>query len=707
MKEITLILLSFLLAAFDLGATSTLDAASKVYLAQHSRAAARRAPATGNQVFQAFVSVDDDSTVIALRKQGVKVHAAFNGFVVADVTAQSLATVTAQNGVRHISLARHLELCNDIARTLSRVGPLHETVSQVVPLMGKDVIVGMIDTGIDFNHLNLCDENGRTRVRAVYLPMDSTGIAPVVKGDTLPGSCYETPGQIALLTTDYPGSSHGTHTTGTAAGSCRDNGWYGVAPEADLVLCGIPAPELTDANIVDGVAYIFDYADRVGKPCVINMSIGSNGGPNDGTSFLCRAFDEMTGPSRICIVAAGNDGSAPICLHATIEGVGDTVTTLLRNQWGGLQRKGFVSTWSDDVRHHRTRLVIINRATGVMEYASPFLGQLPEDSVFSINSEDDMEFARYYDGEVLFANAMEPGYDNDGQLVEFGRYHSYWHLDATSVQAGHLLGLQYVADERVDLTGWTTRECYFYTFGLDGMTGGDTSGSISDMATTDNVISVGAYCSRDNYMDKTGSIVEVNNCYPGDIAYFSSYGPDENGVTRPDICAPGMILMSSASRYDTISNQQQWPASLIKDGMEYPYYANQGTSMSAPVVTGAIALMLQVNPMLGPQEVRESLRRSAYTDAPVHQGNPEQWGSGKLDAAAALRDVLDSSFLRGDVNNDKEVGIADIMALTGIILDGMSGYDAGTLLRADVNRDCEIQIADINALIDLILNKRL
>ena len=363
-----------------------------------------------------------------------------------------------------------------------------------------------------------------------------------------------------------------------------------------------------------------------------------------------------------------------------------------------------MSTWSDGRQPHCSRLVIINRATGALEYASPFLAALPEDSVYCINSEDDSDFAQFYDGEVLFANALEPVYGSDGQLIEDGRFHAFWELDATSVKAGHLLGMQYLADEPVLLSGWTTRECYFYTFGIDGVTGGTSAGSISDMATTDSVISVGAYCSRDSYMDKTGSIVSFSNCNPGDMAYFSSFGPDERGVTRPDICAPGMVLMSSANRYDTIANRQQWPASVMVAGEEYPYCANQGTSMSSPVVTGAIALMLQIDPTLGPAAVREALRRSAMVDDFVSNGNLAQWGCGKLDAAAAVQDVVDHSFLPGDVNNDKEVGIADVMALIGIILDGLSGHDAATLMRADVNRDSEIQIADINVLIDLILN---
>ena len=705
MRNCALILLSLLLCAVDIWAvTPRLSAASRVALARQSSRAGRCAPVAGyGEHYQAFISVSDDSAIAELRQQGVKVNAVFDGFVAVDIPAEALTAVTTLDGVRHVSLARHLQLCNDTARYLSNVDILHTSSERVVPLLGTGVLVGMIDVGIDFNHINLCDSEGRSRVRAVYMPMDTSGEPPVVYGDTLPGSCYETPEQIALLTTDYELSSHGTHTTGTAAGSYRGNGCYGVAPDADIVVCGIPSPDLTDVNIANGVNYIFDYADRVGKPCVINMSLGSNGGPNDGSSFLCRAFQEMSGPGRICVVSAGNDGAAPICLHAGISGEGDTLTTLLRNAWGGLERKGFVCMWSDGLQQHRSRLVIINRATGALEYASPFLGFLPEDSVYSVNSDNDPDFARYYNGEVLFANGLEPGFDVSGNLMEEHRYLSYWLLDATSVQAGHLLGMQYVADEQVNLAGWTDKNCYFYTFGISGVTGGESAGSISDLATTDSVISVGAYCSRASYIDKAGNTVNITNCYPGEIAYFSSYGPDEHGIGRPDICAPGMSLLSSASRHDTVADRSRWPAPVILNDVEYPYYINQGTSMSAPVVTGAVALMLQFNPALGPSAVREVLQRTSIVDSFVNNGNTGRWGSGKLDAAAAVDAVIRDAFLPGDVNNDGEVGVADVMTLIDIILADGAGYDAVTLLRADVNQDCEILLADLNALIDLIL----
>ena len=104
----------------------------------------------------------------------------------------------------------------------------------------------------------------------------------------LPGSSFETPEKIKALTTDDPLTTHGTQTAGIAAGGYRDNNWYGVAPGADIVLCGMPETELNDVRVAHCISYIDDYAHRVNKPYVINISLGCNAGPHDGTSFLTR-----------------------------------------------------------------------------------------------------------------------------------------------------------------------------------------------------------------------------------------------------------------------------------------------------------------------------------------------------------------------------------------------------------------------------------
>ena len=703
MKKAALIVSCLLMFAATLWATDTLSAWSKLSLARCSGRAGLRDAAPADS-YQAFISVSDASAVDSLSRMGVRVLGVFEDFITAVMPAGLLQDITSMDAVRHVALAQNLHLCNDSSRFYSNVLPVHHSDGRPAALMGDGVIVGIIDTGIDFNHVNFLDENGHSRVQAVYMPEDSTGVSPVIGGCTLPGSCYETPEQIAALKADCVNSSHGTHTLGTAAGSCLANAWYGVAPRCGIVACGMPEDALTDVNVTCAVSYIFDYAARVGKPCVINMSIGSNDGPNDGTSFLCRVFESMTGPGRICVVAAGNDGNAPVCFHSSLTGVGDTVTTLLRNQSGGMQRKGYVSMWSDGPQVHQTRVVVVNRETGALEYSSPLLGVLPTDSVFSLTSDTDQAFANYYTGEIQFVSALEQIGDNDGLRSECGRYHSYWFYDVTSLAAGHLLGLQYVADEPTMLSGWCTRSAYFYTFGLDGVTGGSAVGSISDLATTDSVISVGAYCSRISYVDQLGEEHFLSGNHTGELAAFSSFGPDECGKARPDVCAPGSLVISSANRYNQETSPLIMTAPVLVDGMTYPYYVNQGTSMSAPVITGSIALMLELNPSLSVAEVREVLNRSSLKDNFVTSGDQSRWGFGKLNVDAAIDDVLMHHLTAGDVNTDGEVNIADILTIIDMILNPLIEHDGASLIRADVNHDGEIHVADINAVIELILN---
>ena len=76
----------------------------------------------------------------------------------------------------------------------------------------------------------------------------------------------------------------------------------------------------------------------------------------------------------------------------------------------------------------------------------------------------------------------------------------------------------------------------------------------------------------------------------------------------------------------------------------------------------------------------------------------------RLDLMSAVEDVISKSFIPGDVNNDREVNIADVMALIDIIFTDDRNLDAPMLLRADVNHDSEILLADVNCVIDLILN---
>jgi len=550
----------------------------------------------------------------------------------------------------------------------------------------------VIDCGFDFNHINLCDTAGMPRVKAVYMPLDTTGTQPVVKNRLMPGSCYETPEQIMNLTTDDAATTHGTQTAGIAAGAYRDNGWYGVAPDADIVACGMPEGELTDVRVANCISYINDYATRMGKPCVVNISLGTNIGAHDGTSYLARVCEQLSGPGRVFVVSAGNDGYNDVVLHSSITNKQDTVTALLAGYGGGITRTGYVNAWGDEGKAFNTRLVVVDTRTGNYLYTSKAIGSTATSVATEFSSLNDTTLAKYYRGSVIIKGAIEYN----------GRPSSTCLVNMSALSRFYAMGIQYYTPMATSLTAWTSQFAYFRSYDFDWAEKGTPRGSINDLATNDSIISVGSYNSRQTAPLRDGTTYFRTRSTPVEISYFSAYGPDENGIHRPDVCAPGSMVLASGNRYDTNAhNIALWQPSAFVDGVEYTYCPDLGTSMSAPVVAGAVAVWMQANPNLSAAEVREILKETSYKDNEVRNGDSTRWGAGKLDVNAGLRHVLHLSSLDGDVNDDGEVNISDINALIDILLGSSVAEDAFN--RADANGDGEVNISDVNYVIDIIL----
>lgn len=643
--------------------------------------------------YDVFIEVNDQVNLTQLRDAGLVITARYDSFLTARVKEDMRPSdIKAFDGVEYATPAIQLVTYSDSARYYSRVAPVHEGEGFDMPFNGEGVIVGVIDCGFDFNHINLCDENGEPRVKAVYLPFDNTGKKNMINRIQLPGSSFETPDKIKALTTDDPLTTHGTQTAGIAAGSYRDNGWYGMAPGADLVLCGMPETQLSDVRVAHCVSYIDDYARRMNKPCVINISLGANAGPHDGTSFLTRVFQQISAPGRVIVVAAGNDGDARVCIHRTIASKQDTVATLLSGYSGGSKRTGYLCAQTKERKAFNTRLIVVDTQTGSIVYRSRAIGATATGAETLFSSESDSQLAQYYTGSVLIKGSIEAN-ANPTALCS---------IDMKSVASRYVMGFQFYSPSTTELAIWTSQYAYFYNYGYSWAEKGSSVGSISDLATTDSVISVGSYNSKQYVPLRDGTLYYRPNSRPLRLSYYSSYGPDENGITRPDVCAPGSVVVASANRYDTQApNEQYWQPSVYFNSVEYPYCPDLGTSMSAPVVTGAIALWMQANPALSTADVRRILKNTSYRDAYV-ASDLNRWGYGKLDVNAGIRYVLNIVDKNGDVNADGEVNISDINTLIDIILSGTD--DEMTYKRADVNNDSEVTISDVNSLIDLILN---
>ena len=647
--------------------------------------------------YEAFLEVNgslSEFSLYQLSQSGVLITGRYDGFMTVriknDVDPFSLLDI---EGVEYVTKALTLLTSSDTARYMSNVEPVHLGEGLEGPYTGEGVIVGIIDCGFDFSHINFLNQNGSSRVKAVYLPLDTTSTPPIVNLVRLPGSAYETPSEIASLTTDDNASTHGTLTAGLAAGGYRDNGWYGMAPEADIVMCGMPEGELNDVRVANCISYIMDYARRKMKPCVISMSLCSNVGSHDGTSYLNRLCEQVTGAGRIIVASAGNDGAYNVTAHRSIANSNDTVFTLLNGFRGATEYTGYVNARSNAKKPFNTRLIVVNTITGEVLYRSRAIGATSTGVVANLSTETDSVLARYFTGDVEIIGSIESN----------GKPNSMSRLNMLAKSDNYCLGFQYFSPSTNELAIFTSKYAYIDSYGFSWALKGSSVGSISDIATTDSVISVGSYNSRQTVPLRNGSTYFRPNSKPGYLSSFSSFGPDENGISRPDICAPGSVLVSSANRYFVNPpNLQYWQPSAWVNGVEYTYSPDLGTSMSAPIVAGTIALWLQANPSLSVNDVREILKYSACQDEYVKPADRQRWGAGKLDAYAGLLHVLKLDEIVGDVNGDREVNIADINVVISIIQG--EEVSADFLRRADVNKDDEVNISDVNRIIEIILN---
>src|SRR5688572_9768211 len=138
---------------------------------------------------------------------------------------------------------------------------------------GSGVVIGIIDEGIDFTHPDFRNTDGTTRIKYVWdQTIEATVFVPQPfgYGKEFIGS------QIDTSTEHYDGVfSHGSHVTGTACGNgLALNNYKGVAPKADIIVVKMNLSTSDDnflSSLVDAVRYVFDKADSLGKPAVINV----------------------------------------------------------------------------------------------------------------------------------------------------------------------------------------------------------------------------------------------------------------------------------------------------------------------------------------------------------------------------------------------------------------------------------------------------
>jgi subtilisin family serine protease len=599
----------------------------------------------GGKLFaHCFLMGNEQFAIGDLRQFGVipgsrsgKVHTAL-------VPIEKIKDIGAFPSVKYLEIGEKQHLSMDSARSATGVNKAHQGLSPLnMPYTGKNVVVGIIDHGIDVTHPNFYDTTGvnNYRIKRFWKQYDNNGVPP---NGYAYGSEFVTEAAILASKTDDSSATgdgnHGSHTAGIAAGAGGFPGspYKGVAYESDIV---VVAGVFAGPQVADAITYIQDYAASVGKPCVINMSFGGQGGPHDGSSLGNQFEDSATGPGKLLVRAAGNDGMFPMYFHHDFT-VNDTLAkTFMAFLSASSQSKsngaGIALAYGQPNQNFSIRFLLFNSATEQYEVAMPF--KLP--AGITLAGSFTMTGSNNVPVDIQFESGIEPL--SSKPFIGF-------FVNNSQQPDGIRKVLVEITGYNTSVQMWGTSDYHNSYFTNNGffyqVYGGSTDHTAAnDICGHSGAIAVGSYTSKNSWIPLNNIPQQLTGGYSmapiGAISPSSSKGPTGDGRTKPDIAAPGNIVASSVNSfspsYDAFDENT---VHAINGNNKSWYFAMMsGTSMAAPMVTGILALWLQQNPNLTREQAIAKMKATVITDnftGAIPANGSNTWGWGKINAFAGL-----------------------------------------------------------------------
>lgn len=578
------------------------------------------------------------------------VGTSINGILTATVPL-SLVPSLAENGdLNSIQISRTLHPLLDISVPDVQGNLVHTGDNGILPrpYTGKNVIIGVIDTGLDLTHTDFLYPDGSTRVIALW---DQTETKNPPAGYSYGNECtgYDiNAGQCPEIDT----VGHGTHVTGIADSS--NSKYTGMAPDAMLV---IVKTNMQENEIVDGISYIFSLASRYQVPAVINMSLGAQYYAHDNSSATEQAIDGLVNgaPGRAVVVAAGNDGANPI--HIGLTAVTGTtyasyfsVVSVVSGSVNTAELQAWYYTTTTTNSDLAFAVGVVDPSTGAIIAATPFTTPTDPSAQALSASLANYGYATIEGGSVPVSTTTEGQNEVIVQISDNGS--STINLANSTSSYRYVLLVQNNSPFAQPLNGWFDSEnALFDTMTTTPVSGyqlikGDTSDTVSFPATARSAIAVGSFVTRNDWPTEASTTqpacitLDGVHCYEppiGSLSFFSSKGPTPNPTAtgiKPDITAPGEVIVSA------LSAQASFPADQITpDGQ---HLADLGTSMACPHVTGAVALLFDRNDALDITQTMSVLGSSATTNTYTGSVPNNEWGSGMLNALNLVQTVSET-----------------------------------------------------------------
>ncbi len=592
---------------------------------------------------------------------GVKLNTEAGNFFTALIPINKLENLFGVDGIVSVEIAEKVHSTMDSARALANVNQVHAGTGLPQAYTGNGVIVGVIDDGFDYTHPNFRNlSNQQTRISRVWEQNGPT-TSPVPYGTEYVGSPA-----ILNRMRDKINESHGTHVAGIAAGSggvSSNNNLRGVAFDSEIVLV---STNKTDVGVLNGLEYIFNHATAQNKAAVVNMSLGKHIGPHDGTSSFDSMSGTLVGNGKILVGSAGNEGEDPIHLGKSFTSTNNyCYSFILNGQENNLISNGvsYIDIWGEVGKNFEVAVnvaKIVNNQVQLVSYTPYYNTNTNNSSIQTSIQDSDLTNP----DTSLIEIATETNSTNQKPhavlLINNSSQDDNDHLILFEIKSTNGIVNSWITALGANLLP-TNRAVEFTNLGSVNQfyVNGDTNMTVGEIGGTGNsIISVGAYTSKNTYTAFNGTTVN-NGPLPsidfpgtlGSIASFSSKGPTADGRIKPDITAPGNVIVSSVSRFDSnyTSTSVKTVSGLTDNTNNWYFAAMQGTSMSSPMVAGIIALWLQAKPNLTVEQIKTILQNTSITDSFTGTGSAipnNTWGRGKINAYTGIQYI--NQFLNVD-----------------------------------------------------------
>lgn len=506
-------------------------------------------------------------------------------------TAEAVRTLLADPRVISVEESRPVAAVSECSRSLPFIGVAAQYAAPAGPFeeRGDAALIAVIDDGIDVLHHAFRDAAGVSRIVGIWDQTAAAGTPP-------PGFDYghfhdAASIAAAVAAGRWPAGlprnddGHGTHVASIAAGRAAGAFAGGVAPEARLlvVISGATGAIGYSKCHVNALDFIDRIATGLGLPVVVNLSQGMNAGAHDGKSALETAFDRFAdggrAPGRVVVKSAGNERDKKG--HALVTLRPNSAEMLQWERPPGADHDERIELWwsSADEMRFRLREPVGGQFSDWVDAAAPTRA-----GTFAGAGGYALTFVQCHvdNGDNLLS--IELG------SPELPAALGTWTLE---IESG-------AAPDGGRIHAWIERgggkPTGFVRHASESMT-------LSIPATATSVIAVGA----------------VEAAQPVRVGLFSSYGPTRDEQRQPWISAPGVGVRAARGGTD--------------DGV----IGKEGTSMAAPHVAGAIALVLSRTAKAGRVPGRNQIAQVMRQKARDFNGRwDEGQGWGVIDVAALL-----------------------------------------------------------------------